>query len=191
MSLSLPRHPRTAALALAPLLLALAGCGVSMSPNTYAERAAVDASNVSLGSLAVRNLRVEPPSSGISFEPGSDATANLTVVNTGPTADTLVSATSPDAEQVVLLLDGRPSEVEVPAGGSTEAAGSFILRGLTSELRIGEYVTVTLRFAEGGSLDVLVPVATNGRADREVFTGEPGSEEGEPALGGPAGGHSD
>ena len=190
MSLPLLRRPRSTSLAVAPLALVLAGCGAGLDPQTYGERTAVDATNVSDGTIDVRNLRVEPPAGGIRYDEGADATVNLTIINSSSGSDTLVSATSPEADEVVLLQDGRPVEVEVPASGSTEGRATLILRGLTSELLVGEYVTLTLRFAEGGNLEVLVPVATNGRANRDVFTGEEGSEEGEPALGGPAGGHS-
>ncbi|MBC7373289.1 MAG: hypothetical protein H7323_04800, partial [Frankiales bacterium] len=104
------------------------------------------------------------------------------------TPDQLVAITSP-AGQVVLLQDGAPTALAVPATGGTGERGSFILRGLTAPLVTGEYVTMTFRFATAGTVQVLVPVATTGRSNRPGRTGEPGSEEGEPALQGPAGGH--
>jgi len=66
-----------------------------------------------------------------------------------------------------------------------------VLRKLTGDLITGEYVTLTFRFERAGTFDVLVPIATTGRAGRPALTGEPGSQEGEPALQGPTGGHSD
>jgi len=66
-----------------------------------------------------------------------------------------------------------------------------VLRDLTKDLVTGEYVRLTFRFERAGSTDVLVPAATTGRAGRPILTGEPGSKEGEPALQGPAGGHSE
>lgn len=190
--MSHPLHRRLrplATLAVAPLLLAVAGCGATLDAQTYATRTAVDATNASVGDIAVRNLRIEPPAGGITLDEGSDARVSLVIVNQGPDADTLLSVSSPEADEVVLLDAGRPAEIEVPAFGSTEGQASFILRGLTSSLLAGEYVTMTLRFERAGDIETLVPVATTGRAGRDVFTGEPGSEEGEPALGGPAGGH--
>ena len=101
-----------------------------------------------------------------------------------------VDGSTEAADEAVLLDQGRPGEVEVPAGGISGSA-SVVLRGLSEELLVGQYVELTLRFTRGGEVEALVPVATTGRAGRPVYTGEPGSEEGEPALGGPAGGHSE
>ena len=193
MSHPLPRRLRrpVATLAATPLLLAVAGCGASLEAQTYAPRTMVDATNASLGDLEVRNLRVEPPSGGIALQEGSDAPVTLVLTNRGPQDDVLVSATSPDADEVVLLTDGAPSQITVPARGSTQGSASLILRGLTSELLAGEYVEMTLRFEQAGAVEALVPVATTGRTTREVFTGEPGSEEGEPALQAPTGGYGE
>jgi len=161
-----------------------------MDAQTYAPRTQVDGTNVTLDEIAVRNARIEPPAGGIALEQGGDATVTMTLVNRGEEADTLESVTTAAADEAVVLDQGRPGEVEVPPGGSTDGA-SVVLRGLSEELLVGQYVELTMRFTRGGDVQALVPVATTGRAGRPVFTGEPGSEEGEPALGGPAGGHSE
>lgn len=185
-----PRRPRPALLVAVPVALVLSGCGASMDAQTYAPRTQVDGTNVTLEELAVRNARVEPPAGGIAFEQGGEATVTMTVVNRGEEDDTLESVTTEAAEEAVVLDQGRPGEVEVPAGGISDSA-SVVLRGLSEELLVGQYVELTLRFTRAGDVEALVPVATTGRAGRPVYTGEPGSEEGEPALGGPAGGHSE
>lgn len=184
-----PRRPRPALLVAVPVALVLSGCGASMDAQTYAPRTQVDGTNVTLEELAVRNARVEPPAGGIAFEQGGEATVTMTVVNRGEEDDTLESVTTEAAEEAVVLDQGRPGEVEVPAGGISDSA-SVVLRGLSEELLVGQYVELTLRFTRAGDVEALVPVATTGRAGRPVYTGEPG-EEGEPALGGPAGGHSE
>jgi len=173
------------------LALALSGCGAGLDAQTYQTRTVGDASNADLGPLAVRNIFVNPPAGGFTYPAGADALGVFRVTNRGAEADTLLEVSSKDAAEVVLLVDGAPAELEVPAGGSTEESAGFVLRDLAEDLVTGEFVTLTLRFERAGSVDVLVPVATNGRAGRPVFTGEPGSEEGEPALQGPAGGHSE
>lgn len=185
-----PRHPRPALLVAVPVALVLSGCGASMDAQTYAPRTQVDGTNVTLDEIAVRNARVEPPAGGVTLEQGGDATVTMTVVNRGEEADTLEAVTTEAADDAVVLDQGRPGEVEVPPGEITDSA-SVVLRGLSEELFVGQYVELTLRFARAGDVEALVPVATTGRAGRPVFTGEPGSEEGEPALGGPAGGHSE
>jgi len=176
-------------LAVAPLLLAVAGCGATLDAQTYAPRTAVDSTNATINDIAIRNLRIEPPAGGITLTQGDDAPVSLVVTNTGGEPDQLLSVESPAAQDVALLTGGRPGEFEVPAGGSTQGESSLLLQSLTADLLTGEYVPMTLRFERAGDIEVLVPVATSGRVTRDVFTGEPDSEEGEPALGGPAGGH--
>ena len=173
------------------LVLALSGCGAGLDAQTYQTRTVGDASNVDLGPLAVRNIAVNPPSGGFTHPAGSDVRGVFLVANRSDEPDTLLEITSDAAAEVVVLQDGAPAELAIPASGSTEGSAGFVLRDLAEDLVTGEYVMLTLRFERAGSLDVLVPVATNGRAGRPIFTGEPGSEEGEPALQGPAGGHSE
>ena len=173
------------------LAVGLSGCGVGLNPQTYQARTLGDSSNADVGELSVRNAALLAPASGRTYKAGTDVRGTFRVVNSSPTPDQLVEVTSPQAGQVVLLQDGAPTALDVPAEGSTGARGSFILRGLTGPLVSGEYVTMTFRFATAGTVEVLVPVATTGRTNRPGRTGEPGSEEGEPALQGPAGGHSE
>ena len=173
------------------LVLALSGCGAGLDAQTYQTRTVGDASNVDLGPLAVRNIAVNPPSGGFTHPAGSDVRGVFLVANRSDEPDTLLEITSDAAAEVAVLQDGAPAELAIPASGSTEGSAGFVLRDLAEDLVTGEYVMLTLRFERAGSLDVLVPVATNGRAGRPIFTGEPGSEEGEPALQGPAGGHSE
>ena len=173
------------------LALALSGCGAGLDAQTYQTRTVGDASNVDLGPLAVRNITVNPPSGGFTHPAGSDVRGVFRVANRSDEPDTLLEITSDAAAESVVLQDGAPAELAIPANGSTEGSAGFVLRDLTKDLATGEYVMLTFRFERAGSLDVLVPVATNGRAGRPIFTGEPGSEEGEPALQGPAGGHSE
>ena len=173
------------------LALALSGCGAGLDAQTYQTRNVGDASNVDLGSLAVRNITVNPPSGGFTHPAGSDVRGVFRVANRSDKPDTLLEITSDAAAEAVVLQDGAPAELVIPANGSTEGSAGFVLRDLAEDLVTGEYVKLTLRFERAGSLDVLVPVATTGRAGRPILTGEPGSEEGEPALQGPAGGHSE
>lgn len=173
------------------LVLALSGCGAGLDAQTYQTRTVGDASNVDLGPLAVRNIAVNPPSGGFTHPAGSDVRGVFLVANRSDKPDTLLEITSDAAAEVVVLQDGAPAELAIPASRSTEGSAGFVLRDLAEDLVTGEYVMLTFRFERAGSLDVLVPVATNGRAGRPILTGEPGSEEGEPALQGPAGGHSE
>ena len=184
-------RPAVTGLVALSLTAALAGCGAGLQSQTYQTRTAADASNVNVGALAVRNVSVLPPTGGRIHPVGGQARGVLAVTNAGSEPDRLIEATSPGAAEVVLTQDGKPGGVDIPASGSTGESAGFVLRGLTAPLGTGEYVTMSLRFERSGTVEVLVPVAVTGRSQRPARTGEPGSPEGEPALQGPAGGHSE
>lgn len=192
------RHPHRSAtrrlvcgLVAGAAVVSLSACGASLAPQTYQERDQAEATDTAVGSLAIRNVSIAAPSRGDVYEMGDDATATITVTNASTEQDRLVEVTSDAAEEVVVLADGEEGELEVPALGSTGSLVTLELRGLTREVRTGEYVTMTLRFADNGTSEILVPVALTGENDRDIYTGE--YEEGgeEPALQGPAGGHSE
>ena len=58
-------------------------------------------------------------------------------------------------------------DIPVPALGLSSTEASLVLRGLTRTLRPGDYVTVTLAFAENGRKDVSVPVRNDFSRPRE------------------------
>lgn len=184
-----PRSRLLATLLAAPLAAGVAGCAAGPYPQTYLERTAADSENISLGALAIRNLSVLPPDTGALLKAGTDATAVLTITSTSPEPDTLVEVTSPAAASVKIIANGKVQPVVVPPLGSTGNAAQLLLENLTATYRTGTFVPMTLRFARNGSVQALVPIklATDG-ANRPIFTGDPNSPEGEPALGGPAGG---
>lgn len=187
------RHPHRLATVLAAgtAVLSLSACGASLDAQTYQERNQAESTDTAVGSLAIRNVAIEAPSRGDVYEEGDDATATITVTNASPEDDRLVEVTSDAAEEVVVLVDGEEGDVEVPGLGSTGSTVTLELRGLTREVRTGEYVAMTLRFADNGTSEILVPIALTGESDRDIYTGE--YEEGgeEPALQGPAGGHGE
>ncbi len=182
---------RPTALAAAVLAaVALTGCGAGLDAQTYQERNSADSTDTAVGALAVRDIALLAPERGELYEAGDDAEGTITVTNKGDQPDTLLEVTSPDAQDVVVLEDGEPGELEVPPLGSTTDTYSLRVEGLRSDLRPGEYIRMSFRFEESGSVDVLVPVALTGETDRPVYTGEEGGE-GEPALQGPTGGHGE
>jgi len=190
-----PRRPcpaRRAAPALlaAALATALSACGASRDAQTYQERSQADATNTAVGTLAIRGLQVLPSEESTTLEAGSDAEVVLVVTNNDDEPDELLEVTSPDAQSVEVLVENRPASLEVPALGSTRNTASLRLVGLDEDLREGEYVTLSFRFARNGTIEVPVPVGVTGRTDRPVYTGEEGGE-GEPALQAPAGGHGE
>jgi copper(I)-binding protein len=189
-STTVPSRPVRLALVTAAVL-GLSACGASLDAQTYQERNNAESTDTAVGTLALRDLAVEPPS-GERYDVGDDAGVSITVTNAAPEQDRLAEVTSPDAEEVAVVdEDGEETEMQVPSLGSTQGLVQLELRGLTRELRSGEYVTLQLRFEQNGATEVLVPVILSGESDREVYTGERESGGEEPALQAPAGGESE
>lgn len=158
-----PRRLLVPGLALG-LVLGLTGCGAGLRAQTYQERTQAEATNESIGELAIRNLRVLAPEGEGSavYEAGEDAQALLTVVNEGAESDRLVDVSSPLASSVeVIGPEGEGAELVVEGQSSTSAFG-FVLRGLESTVRTGEFVEMQLTFERNGTETMLVPVALTG-----------------------------
>lgn len=171
------------------LALALTGCGASLDAQTYQERINADSTNTAVGTIDVRDVRVEPPRRDRIHEAGSDAGVSMYLSNNDDEPDTLLEVTSPDAEEVVIVVDGEEVDsLEVPALGLVGGEDSLRMLSLTEQLFEAAYTTMTFRFERAGTIEVEVPVQTSGETDRPVYTGD-GEEE--PALQAPAGGHGE
>ncbi len=136
----------------------VAGCGVGQQVQTYQPKAAADSTNVSVGSIAVRNLAIAAPRVGTVLPEGTDARVLITLINQGGGDDALTQVTSPAAVSVV--VEGPDMQLPVPRLSSSGAGHSLLLRGLTRDLQTGTYVEMTLFFARNGSKTVKVPVQT-------------------------------
>jgi copper(I)-binding protein len=73
--------------------LAAAGCSAGQITQTDTQVATVDGASGNVGSIAVRNAQFAFPVSGHEYEPGSEASVVVTIVNNGATADKLLSVT--------------------------------------------------------------------------------------------------
>ena len=169
--------------------LSVSACGASLDAQTYQERNNAESTNAAVGQLAIRDVAVQPPRTDEGYEVGDNATVKITVTNAGPEQDRLLEVTSSAAREVVVLAGDQEGDLVVPPLGSTGSFVTFELRGLTRALRPGEYVDLSLRFADNGTTELLAPVMTTGEADRPVYTGERFEGGEEPALQAPAGGH--
>jgi copper(I)-binding protein len=152
----------TTLLAAAALPLVLTACGVGLDPQTYRERTTQDATNATIGGLALRDVAIQPPAAGASeLAVGSDAQLTLAIVNVAQSADRLVSVTSSAASSTELVDSSghAVTTVDIPSQG-TAGFGDFgvVLRGLTKALRPGMYVDVTFVFDSNGRGTLQVPV---------------------------------
>ena len=171
--------------------MSVSACGASLDAQTYQERNNAESSNAAVGQLAIRDVAVEPPRTNEGYEVGDDAVVTITVTNAGTEEDRLVEVTSSAAREVAVLAGEREGNLVVPPLGSTGDFVTLELRGLTRALRPGEYVDLSLRFADNGTTELLAPVMTTGEAERPVYTGERFEGGEEPALQAPAGGHGE
>jgi copper(I)-binding protein len=163
---------RLVSAALLSSALLLSGCGTGLQATTYTkELSPRDFDPASVGDLQIRNLGIAPPSSGDTHTAGQTAVLTGAVVNRGTKDDALVAVESSVAGATSLWLNGKTvSEVPVAAGGD---AGTWtaLLTGLREDLRIGDYVDVTLVFTHAGRLEgakVPVRIGDTGLGDRDA-----------------------
>jgi copper(I)-binding protein len=100
------------------------------------------------------------------------------IVNSGTTADQLVSATTPAADKVeihTMTMDGGvmkmrplPDGIVIPAGGTAKLApggNHLMLIGLKAPLVEGTLVPLTLNFAKAGPVKVQLKVEAAGASE--------------------------
>jgi copper(I)-binding protein len=107
---------------------------------------------------------------------GLNAAGYLTLVNRGAREERLIAASSPVAQSVTLHRSARVGQVmtmrqvafiAVPAHASVPLSpGGYhlMLEHLRRPLRLGETVSVRLRFADGGTLPATLAVRSGGGA---------------------------
>ncbi|MGO9483537.1 MAG: copper chaperone PCu(A)C [Rhodomicrobium sp.] len=124
-------------------------------------------------------LTIEHPWARPTAGPMMMGAAYLTLKNAGKEADTLKSASSPDADMVEVhenihdeggVMRMRPVEggVTIPAGGTVafEPGGyHLMLIGLKHNLEEGQTMPLKLSFAHAGDVDVQVKVEKKPSAD--------------------------
>lgn len=149
----------------------LSACGTGLEAQTYKETGRSDSGRADLGGLGIRNLHVTPPLSGSSISQDENAVVSGVITNTGDTPDSLTFASSPAAATVTLAEKGDPAAaIPVPAHGRTTTTWSVVMSGLTADLKAGQYVSLTLTFANAGRTTVQIPVRAGdqGLDGREV-----------------------
>jgi copper(I)-binding protein len=128
------------------------------------------AHSVTVGSLTITDLwtRATPPGA-------PTAAGYLTITNKGSEADTLVSATSPDAQHGelhhmamkdgVMTMNAVDGGIPIPAGGSVKLAPDgfhIMFVTLSAPLKEGGKLPVTLTFAKAGSVTTFLHILAIG-----------------------------
>lgn len=147
-------------LLLGPVLvgvLGVAGCGSNPQEPSGAQATG------SAGSITVQSMYVVPPN-GATYAAGSSATAEVVLFNSGRARDVLLGASSPRAASALLQLDGGTTKMlNVPADNRETAGIAVVLQGLTSTVKPGSTVPVTLQFKTAGAVTLNAPVRARGK----------------------------
>ncbi|GAA5118768.1 copper chaperone PCu(A)C [Haloechinothrix salitolerans] len=167
----------------------LAGCSAGQITQTDTQLAAVNGGGATAGQLSVNNAAFAYPEDDqrVWLE-GSDVPLTMTIVNNGESSDELSSISTPISRDVVidgdttirahkaLTIDGGTAEAPNPPGGEIAAGevgtATATLRNINRDLFPGQVVTVTLTFADAGTVDLRVPI----ESPDEPRTAEPHSE---------------
>ncbi|MPY79468.1 MAG: copper chaperone PCu(A)C [Actinophytocola sp.] len=180
---------RLAAASLGVVVAFLASCSSGQITQTATHLAAVNGDGAAVGKLQVSNATLAYPEEGQRFwAEGSDVPVIMTITNNGEKPDTLRSVSTGVASEVVVegdtiigaqkaLTVGDSTKEVSEAGTETEAGevgtATITLEGLSQDLFPGQVVTVTLTFANAGSVDLRVPI----EAPDEPRTAEHGGSE--------------
>lgn len=141
-----------------PIAAAVLAAAVAFAPSAYADAAKPS------------SIKVEAPWARPTPGRAKNGAAFMTLVNTGETADSLVSATSDVSDRTEVhahIMDGgvmrmrKVDGVEIAPGSPTvlKPGGLHVMfLGLKKPLKMGETVAVTLTFEKAGKVDVRIPV---------------------------------
>lgn len=185
-------------------LLALSGCGTGQLSQTATQTSAVNGVSADHGPVAIRDARIAfppQPADGVLYRPGGSAPLEVTLINTGSTADRLVRVSSPVSGNVTIGGDAAmPKDVTLASqvaaeGGAPQGTRpiTIALAGLTTPIKSGLTVPVTFTFERTGSVTLQVPIGAPAegtepeRHDSEAAAGEGGPGEAPAAPG--EGGH--
>lgn len=134
--------------------------------------------SVFAGDIQVGDIKIMKPWTRATPPNAKVGGGYLTIMNSGSTADRLVSATSAVAGKVEVhdmkvengVMKMRPLSdgLDIPAGETiTLAPGGFhvMFMKLTEPFKEGEMVKATLVFEKAGSVDVMFPIAAIGASE--------------------------
>jgi hypothetical protein len=152
-------------------LALLTGCGAGQITQTDTQQSAVNGYQGTAGDIAVRDATIAYAGKGNGpvYRAGQSAQLNLTLVNSGATADKLVSVSSPWAASVQLqqgdgmIPAGRAVQVGNGDSGADAAALadrtiSITLTGLKADMTAGINYPVIFTFQRGGVLTAELPI---------------------------------
>lgn len=154
-----------------------AGCAAGQLAQTAEQKPSLDGTNATVGSIGLRGLAIEAPTSGPAYDTGAAAPLAVVLVNSGAKADKLTSITSAafggwgsysaadakTAQGAGAAAAGGTQSVALAPGsrvpyGVPDAKNVLLLLKSTGKLYPGTSVPITFTFAGAGTITVTVPV---------------------------------
>nr|WP_236984453.1 MULTISPECIES: hypothetical protein [Mycobacterium] len=156
----------------------LTGCGTGQIAQTAAQEPAVNGNRVTIGNLALRNIRIQATQTGDFLQPGRSVELAFVAVNNSADVDDRLTGISSDIGPVALSGDaklpaGRMLFVGSPEGqaaapgppGPNGAAKATV--NLTKPISNGLTYKFTFKFEKAGEGSVEVPLAASSEQPRE------------------------
>jgi len=144
---------------LAMLIPAIAGCEAGNDAPTLEFHSASSGAQTVVDGLRITNVFVLGAPAGSTVPVGASASLFLSIYNGGTSSDTLESVTAPGSAASITLSGGP---VALPANAApvnlTGPEPEAVLENLTTPLRGGSFIPVTLQFAQAGAVHMQVPV---------------------------------
>jgi copper(I)-binding protein len=151
------RPLRLLVLAIAALILALAGCEAGNNAPTQEWHQPTDGAGIVHDNIAIRNVFVLGAPLGSTLPAGGSAGVFLALINNG-SQDKLLSITAPGTAKSVVLPGGAVSLASQQAVLLTGPAPKVILEDLTRPLAGGGSVRLVMNFQNAASVNLDVPV---------------------------------
>lgn len=164
------RRALVGTVALAAVLPVATACGAGFNAQTTQVSASISGTNANVGSVQIRNIRIQSPVSGVA-RPTTDANIYASILNSGRTTDRLLSASTPAAAAVWIPSTDGANAVPTPGGAlvllpnrTTKLAPTTThlrLTGLRTKQYAGQFIRMSMRFQRAGITIVDVPFVTD------------------------------
>jgi copper(I)-binding protein len=180
---------RLAACGIAAAAVVLSGCSAGQVSQTATQEPAVNGTNATVGTVALRNIHLRAVQTTDYVQPGRDIELIFTAVNNSPDVnDKLVSVTS-DVGKVSLsgdttvpasgvLVVGQPDGQTVALESAEASEGAKAAVALSRPITNGLTYNFTFTFERSGNTTVTVPISAGEAPRRAEEPLKPGGDTG-------------
>jgi hypothetical protein len=157
----------------------LTGCSAGQQAQTAVMEPAVNGSYTTVGTIALRDVRMRAVQTSDALNPGKPVELVLVVVNTSPDASDTLVGVSTDIGQVAISGDATVPPIGTLLVGTPDRQGAVALSDvapartakatvtLTRPISNGLVYTFTFRFAKAGETKLGVPISAGAEAPRQ------------------------